>query len=283
MMRGLVFDIETEASPQLQTLLGTTEKIEQLEEIAFSADNGKEEADTVAMVRRFADSNGINIPANWKKPEPMFRKCRDHFDNLIDKAATKQWGCQIRSIACKDVAGVTGDLAWIRENKGALPKKPGYTPPMVWTCDENHDEREVISAFWEHIVSCYQENVTFIGFNIRGRGGWKKGFDIPILRVRHAMLGIPWPGWMPDTCLHDLRYSIHLWDICDVLQEGTCDQWLAMAGLPQKSASGADVANMTPKEVAIYNADDVEKERLLAGIVMQTQPPDIQDLLYADE
>lgn len=261
----LVFDIETRRIADLRKLLGTDEKIERLAGM------------DVADLRRVADRNDIAVAANWKDPEKILNKVKTGFEDMVNKAALKQWGAQICSIACKPLRGVHESLKFLRTGK-AISDEPGYEPPMVWTVNDTYDERQIIHAFMSHLQT-YAVPPILGGFNIRGTTPGRKGFDIPMLRIRCALLGIEWPTWLPSTMYED-RISKMLFDFCDIVKEGTCDQWLKVSGLPPKSASGSSVQDMTPEELFVYNANDVELERLLTGLVIGTQPSYLQNLAY---
>lgn len=260
---GIVFDIETIAHPQLATWLGVDEKIARLDDVT---DDG---------LFKIAAVNDIKV-GNLKDPEKVKAKITKCYRDELDKAAVSQHGCSICTIAAKDVACAGDDLLLIASGK-ELQDYPAYEPPHVWNVTDEHSERDVILAFLEWLSELDGEPV-LMGFNIRGTKSWKQGFDIPILRVRCAMLGITWPLWLPKSINEDRR-SHRLWDICDVLSEGSLDQWLRMAQLPPKTDSGAAVQDMTPEQRAAYCANDVELERLLCGVVLPTQGQELTEML----
>jgi hypothetical protein len=260
---GIVFDIETIRHPQLETWLGTDEKIARLDDV------------TPEGLSKIAAVNDIKI-GNLKDPAKIKDKIVRAYRAELDDAAVKQYGCSICTIAAKDVHDVDYDHSVIRRGK-ELPEADNYKPPHVWTVTDEHSERDVIMAFLEWLAELDAEPV-LMGFNVRGTKSWKQGFDVPILRVRCAMLGIPWPRWLPKN-LGDDRRSHRLFDVCDVLTEGSLDQWLRMAQLPPKTAGGAEVQDMSPDERASYCANDVELERLLCGVVLPTQNQDLTELL----
>ena len=260
---GIVFDIETIRHPQLETWLGTEEKVDRLNDVS---------PENLVKIAAAAD---IKI-GNLKDPAKIKDKIVRAYRSELDDAAVKQYGCSICTIAAKPVYWVATCLEWIREGR-ELPERENYEPPKAWTVTDTHSERDIILAFLECLAELDAEPV-LMGFNIRGTKSWKQGFDIPILRVRCAMLGITWPRWMPSN-LSDDRRSHRLFDICDVLSEGSLDQWLRMAQLPPKTAGGAEVQDMTPEDRALYCCNDVELERLLCGVVLPTQSQDLTDLL----
>ena len=260
---GIVFDLETIRHPNLETWLGTTESVARLHDLS---DEG---------LRQVAAANDIKLGA-MKDPEKVRAKIERHYYGERDKAAVQQHGCSICTIAAKDVRDACVDLGFVQQGR-ELPEREGYEPPHVWSVTDEHSERDVIMAFLDWLC-CMDDDPVLMGFNIRGTKSWKTGFDIPILRVRCAMLGITWPTWLPST-IHEDRRSHRLWDLCDVLSEGSLDQWLRMAQLPPKSDSGAAVQTMDPEQRALYCANDVDLERLLCGVVLPTQGQELTDLL----
>ncbi len=180
----------------------------------------------------FAASEGILL-GNRKDPDKVRAHIIAHFQGIIEKAALKAYGNQIYAIGIADLAGGN---------------------PRVWCADDKHDEGDVLRGFIEYLAS--KGPCVLAGFNIRG-------FDLPTIRIRAAALAIKLPWWWPETVRRDRYETSWVFDAMDVLHEGTCDQWLRMFGLPPKTGSGANIANMTPKQVAQYCADDVERERLL--------------------
>ncbi len=266
--RGIVFDIETIRHPDLRKWLGTDEKVARLEGLPV------EDLLEVAQRNEIAMGKMVNL-------EPIYNKVKAHFEDQYRKAALKQYGAQICTIAAKNVVGAVDDLAVIREG-GTLAEQTGYQPPIVWTADDKWSERDIIAKFLKYIFE-EDTHIMLIGFNIRGTAPGRKGFDIPMLRARCAVLELPWPTQLPRNLSEDRHHDRHLFDICDVFGEGSCDSWLRMCQLPVKTAVGSDVQNMTPQERAEYCANDVELERLLAGLVMQTQPPRISDMLWSND
>jgi hypothetical protein len=257
---GLVFDLETIGHPDLDLRLRTEAKLMELR--ALNPDE----------VRGWAEMRDITVPSNIKDEMKILRRVEDALINARDKAALKPYGNQICAIAVREVRNAAMDAAAIiRGDDDSWPVWDGE----VWATEEDRTERDVIVAFLSHLES-YGGGVVLMGFNIRGQGGWRKGFDIPVLRTRCILLGIPWPEYLPQTIRED-KFSPALFDLCDVFSEGSCDDWLAAAGLPLKSASGAAVANMTPAERREYVANDVELERLLCGLVLPNHK--LRDLL----
>ena len=260
---GLVFDLETIGHPDLDLRLRTEAKLMELR--ALHPDE----------VRGWAEMRDITVPSNIKDEMKILKRVEDALINARDKAALKPYGNQICAIAVREVRNGDKDAsAIIRSDDDSwdasiVTREDGSTPVWdgeVWATDEERTERDVIIAFLSHLES-YGGGVVLMGFNIRGQGGWRKGFDIPVLRTRCILLGIPWPEYLPQTIRED-KFSPALFDLCDVFSEGSCDDWLAAAGLPLKSASGAAVASMTPDERREYVANDVELERLLCGLVL---------------
>ncbi len=259
---GIVFDIETRRHPKLREWLGTDEKVKRLE--GKSIDELKE----VAARHSIAITKMVNR-------DPIYNKIRNHFQDEYNKAALKMYGAEICSIAAKDVRGVYETLSFMEETGMMVADEPGYEPPTVWTVNDKCDERDIIMRFLSWLETYDQP--TLMGFNIRGQAPGMKGFDIPMLRARCAMTRAPWPQWLPSTMAKD-RYHESLFDVKDVFKDGGVDHWLRMAGLPMKTASGAAVQNMTPEELSVYNCSDVELERLLIGLVLPTQSPELQEL-----
>lgn len=259
-MHGVVFDIETTANPEIVARLGIDTKLAEIENL------------DAEQLRHVADREGINIPDRWKKRDPIYNKCVQHYSAQRDKAALASFSNMICTIAARDVAGADEDVRTIKAGEKPAKSWDGW----VMSITEERSETTVIKGFFSYLESF--GDAMLMGFNIRGRGGWKTGFDIPVLRVRCSILGIPWPSWMPSTLSMDMR-SDRLFDCCDVYTEGSCDDWLRAHGLPLKTAGGAAVADMTPKQRSAYCANDVELERLLLGTLLPFQHPRLQDLL----
>ncbi len=245
---GIVWDLETIGHPDLDLRLRTESK---LMEVRSLPPDG---------VRDWAEMRDISVPSNIKDPVKILKRVEDALMSARDKAALKPYGNQICAIAARPVEGADEDVRTLLDGE----ERPVWDG-MVWATDPQ-TERNVILAFLSYLES-FGEKVVLMGFNIRGQGGWRKGFDIPVLRTRCTMLGIRWPRWLPQTLRED-RFHTSLFDLCDVFSEGNCDHWLAAAGLPLKSASGAAVESMTPQERRDYVANDVELERLLCGLVL---------------
>ena len=263
---GIVFDLETVRHPELRTWLETDEKIARLEGC------------DLLQLHQVAEANEIKL-GNRTQYASVHKKIKDHFEDQVNKAALSVCGAQITTIACREIAGVLEDLESYRAGEDYMSDD---WPGMVWTATEEHSEYFVIEAFLEHLES-YGDPVVLMGFNIRGSGGpGQKGFDIPILRARAAVLGTRWPHWLPPNLRED-RYSKNLFDVRDVLFEGTLDSWLRMTGLPIKTASGAAVQDMTPQERGDYCANDVELERMLCGLTLWQQPARLSNLLHRRE
>lgn len=183
----------------------------------------------------FAAENEIKL-GNRNKIESIHPYLKDALNKEANRAALKMYGCEICAIG---VGGINS------------PKV------VAWVTDVDHSEEEVI----RHFISAIQNRQPLlVGFNI-------KDFDIPLLRARCLALGIPWPDFLPQT--KDDRYSNSVFDLRDVLYEGSLDVWLRMLKLPPKTAHGSDVERMTPQERRQYVADDVERERRLARLVMR--------------
>ena len=259
----LVIDWETRRHPDFRKWMGTDEKIERLAKMDLE------------QLNQFAEAFEIGL-GNCVKEPAVLNAIKKNLESQVNKAALKQYGAVICSMAAKDIRGVHDSLKWVREHGGNVADEPFYTPPKVWTVTDETTEYDVILSFMSWLET-FDGEVILGGFNIRGTKPWKAGFDIPVWRARCAMLGIHWPSWLPCT-LHEDRYHKSLLDVCDVFSDGTCDQLLTMAGLPNKTASGAQVATMTTEELSQYNCNDVELERLLLGLVIPTQASYLQEL-----
>jgi len=246
---GVVFDLETIGHPDLDIRLRTESKLMELR--SLPPDD----------VRAWAEMRDISVPSNIKDTAKILKRVEDALMNARDKAALKPFGNQICAIAARPVVGASYDVQSVISGS-----ESSAWDGMVWAIEGDKTERDVILAFLSYLES-FGDNVVLMGFNIRGQGGWRNGFDIPVLRTRCILLGIRWPNWLPPTLRED-RFHASLFDLCDVFSEGSCDDWLAAAGLPLKSASGASVESMTPTERRDYVANDVELERLLCGLVL---------------
>lgn len=258
--QALVLDFETMGRKDVGAYLRTEEKL--------AAVNDMQLDELLQLAAREEISLG-----NAKKFEAVHKAITNYYMKREATLALKPYGCEIASIACHDVAGADEDAIAMRKD-GVEPDWTG----CVWTVDENSTERDVILNFMSYLES-FDTPPVLMGFNIRGRsGGWSRGFDIPIWRIRCLMLDIHWPAWLPSSLSQD-RWWPRLWDLMDVFGEGSCDDWLRACGLPLKMASGSDVENMSPDELRIYNADDAAKERLLCGVVLPSQPSPYCDLL----
>jgi DNA polymerase elongation subunit (family B) len=197
-----------------------------------------DEMEDVEDMLEFAFQEEIAL-GNAKKYESVKKVITEKLDKIVSKAAVKLYGAEIYAIAYAGLAG-------------------GKVKAMAVT--DEVDEAKLIRTFLEALDQGGPH--CMVGFNIRG-------FDLPILRARCAFHQIHWPAWLPRTVRED-RYDTNVvFDIMDVLDEGPLDTWLRVFGLPPKTASGAKVAEMSPREVAQYCADDVERERLLARRVMR--------------
>jgi hypothetical protein len=260
---ALVFDLETTGNPDIGAALRTQEKLETVAEM-------DEEQLNLLAARE-------SIPlGNAKKYDAVLKAVNNYYAKKEGQLALKPYGCTIAAIACQDVRGADEEAEAMRA--GVEPEEGDEWGGMVWGVDDKSTETDVITAFLSYLGT-FSAPPVLMGYNIRGgSGGWRKGFDIPILRSRCIVLGIQWPYWLPASLSQD-RWHPQLWDLMDVFGEGSCDDWLRACGLPLKSASGADVENMAPEEMWQYCADDVAKERLLCGIVLPSQHAPYCDLL----
>lgn len=186
-----------------------------------------------------AEDEDIKL-GNRNKIESIRPFVQDSLRKTARRGAMKMYGCEIVAIG---VGGINS---------------PKVT---AWATDEEHTEEDVLKTFMEAL---HRQPTMLVGFNIRD-------FDIPVLRARCIALGIPWPDYLPQNKFEDRVDRTAVFDIRDVLAEGPLDTWLKMLGLPPKTARGSLVANMSPEERRQYVADDVERERRLARIVMRQQ------------
>jgi hypothetical protein len=188
-----------------------------------------------------AHDEGIKLGKRNKR-ESIYSHLVDHYGKVIEKAALKPYGAEVYAIAFGGLGG-------------------GSIKTMAVT--EEAPETVVITRFLAALEKIAP--VLLVGFNVRN-------FDIPILRTRCALLGLSWPDWMPQNRRQDKYNDDVVWDIQDVLDEGNLDTWLRVCDLPPKTAQGGSVQDMSPREVAQYCADDVERERMLARrIIINTK------------
>jgi predicted PolB exonuclease-like 3'-5' exonuclease len=118
-------------------------------------------------------------------------------------------------------------------------------------------EKELISAFVSRVAELLPQLVTFNG----------SGFDLPVIRYRAMMHGIPAPGLLARPYFH--RYSDCAVDLCDVLSSFGASAKLNLQelckvmGLPGKAngMTGADVDGYYRegriREIAEYCESDV--------------------------
>ncbi|MCP3882372.1 MAG: hypothetical protein GY701_28855 [Sulfitobacter sp.] len=194
-----------------------------------------------------AEHEGVKL-GNRKDPEKVLSCIVDHFERMVDKAALRIYGAEVACIGYADIVG---------------------GPVMVKAADDDCTEKQLIQRFIAALDVDAPRCMT--GFNIRG-------FDLPMLRARCALLGLYWPSWMPATVREDRYETDYVFDAMDVLSEGSLDTWLRVSGLPPKTGKGSEVQDMTPEDTARYCADDVERERMLLQKVLRNVPKH-QDLL----
>ena len=182
----------------------------------------------VEALHDFCTTHEIKL-GNRTKEEAIRNHAIAHIEKQIGKAALKPYGCQIFAIGCADLA----------DGK-----------PRVWA---GRKELVILKAF----VNLLSEAPAILaGFNIRG-------FDLGCLRARCLINSVALPNWFPEDERVDKYDRNNVFDARDLLPEGRLDIWLKAFGLPPKTASGSQVAEMSDDEVRQYCGEDVERERLL--------------------
>jgi hypothetical protein len=167
----------------------------------------------------------LQPPANYKKEEAIAKW-------IAEKVAERREKAPLSPLEGRIVAIGVGPL-WSDE------------PPDVFAAE---DERLVLETLKSYFVG--HEWVIWCGWRIRI-------FDMPFLAARFAVHGIQAP-WLPDP--RDYRSVI---DGADVLTSGHLAEWLQRFGLPPKTGTGAQVADMPIEQITEYCRNDVVVERLL--------------------
>lgn len=225
----IVFDVETRRHHEFDRRMGLEEKVAALEEM-----------DLHELFDLAADLD--ILLGNRNKLESVRPYIADSLRKKADKAALKLFGCEVYAIGCRMVNACD--------------------PAMVWVVDDNHDEASVLRAFVDYLLRYGEHAPVLCGFNIRE-------FDIPVVRTRSIVSGLDLPVMFPRNTREDRFDHDNVFDIRDVLSEGTLDDWLRMWDLPPKTGRGDMVEGMSPAEVRQYCADDVERERMLANMVLR--------------
>lgn len=138
-------------------------------------------------------------------------------------------------------------------------------PPDVFASE---DERLLLETLINYLVGA--EWVIWCGWKIRI-------FDVPFLAARFAVHGLH-AEWIPDP--RDYRSVI---DGADVLTSGHLAEWLQRFGLPTKTGTGAQVADMPIDQIAEYCRNDVVVERLLLRRLAPVYPSLARTGLTHDE
>lgn len=294
----IVFDIETVPHPELEERTGIGKKVAAVDSILSRHDTRQAELteakvpkkDHKDSLRKYVDEL-LDVADKWgvacgkmANAEPIAKKIRDHLRSLVEKAAVKTHGAVVRSIAMRSLRGVDEDLNhWFTTGEVPGPADwPGYVYHTSGETmhHEGVNERDVIEGFFASLVELYGDNLMLAGFNIRGNRPGRKGFDIPMLRCRSVCLGLGWPEWLPSTLAEDRYHKNRTFDVCDVFPEGSMDDILVAMGLPAKTSKGSSVSEMSDDQVAAYNANDVDLERLQIGMCILHSQPMLAHLCY---
>ena len=220
---GLVIDIETRRHPDLKAHLGIDEKVARLDD---------REVDDLKII---AEAEGCKL-GNRKNREAIYSKLLDHYDGMVTKAALRLYGNQVCAIG----------IGLVHDESSCQVAVVGDT--------NHHSEEDVLNAFLRYVDQ--ESPCCIMGFHVRG-------FDIPVLRTRCMLLGLPWPQWLPRDRREDKYELEYVYDLRDTLDEGSLDTWLRVAGLPPKTSHGAAVETMSPTEIAHYCGGDVNRTRLM--------------------
>lgn len=224
MKAGVVFDIETKPNPDLAEILQVDVKIDDLSVMA----------DDDMLV--YADREEIKL-GNRKDPEKIRAHLIAETHKVVDRGALLPFGAEIVAI---------GAALTIEDE-----------PVASWVRSDEHSESDCIEAFFDRFAIEIRSGAPWVGFNLRG-------FDLPLIRARCAVLGVRLPSSFPRDTSRDKYDREHIYDIQDVLGlRGTLDNWLRVFGLPGKRSSGAAVASMTHEELHEYVCEDVHLTRSL--------------------
>ena len=166
-------------------------------------------------------------PANYKDPAKIAEYIAEKKEDQISGMALDPDFCKVKSIAVK---------------------VDGHAIEVILVGD--HTEAEVISWFWSVAKESYQ----ICGYNIIG-------FDLPVLMRRSMELGIKPP----------MVYQLSKYKTDNVLDlMGILYNWSGFKGLKflakrygisetAEGITGAMVDQLSPEELANYNAADVQK------------------------
>jgi len=174
----------------------------------------------------------------------------------LDKVSEKREEGLLKLLERAALDPMTGRIVAI--GHGAL--ESDTEPKVIYedSGDTVADERSVLQQFFDVLLT-YNSNhgrPVLCGWNIRG-------FDLPFLMTRAAILNVEVPGFIPH--LRDYRRIVDAMDVLcpDPSRRVPLDLWLTRFGLPNKTGRGSDVENMPLEDVARYCADDVTRTRML--------------------
>lgn len=216
----MVFDLETVGAANYLEISGIGDTVDKIVDMEFQD------------LMRYCEEHEIKLGP--RKNEKVIREYAiEYQQKKVAKAALFSYGLEIYAIGVADLF------------EGKV---------KVWTTNETHTEKDVVKAFYNHLM---ERPVVLATFNGRE-------WDLPVVRARMAVHGcgqLPW--YFPETKTEDRYNKTTIFDVRDYLLDGKLDTWLRVFGLPPKTGRGDKVAEMTPKEVQAYCGDDVERTRLL--------------------
>lgn len=122
----------------------------------------------------------------------------------------------------------------------------------------DHNEPELLTAFWEFVQVLLQKRISLIGFN-------SNTFDIPFLCRRAFYHGIPIPTIRRGRYLHDIFIDLRdAWGCGEWQPKGNLDDLSRFFGGPAKNGDGAHFHELwhgTPEErqrAAEYALNDLD-------------------------
>ncbi len=174
----------------------------------------------------------IKAPKNYKDQEKIDAYMENAIAEAHDKAA---------------LSPLLGKIVCIGVGFPSLPiESGGENAPTISFWDKMDDEAQILSRFttlWQELSQ--DLDPVLIGYNNRR-------FDHPYLTARMARWSLGPKSW-PHA-----RDYYRVFDLMEKLGDtGRLDDWLQVFGIGAKSASGSEVKDMAPEDVARYCDEDV--------------------------
>lgn len=267
-----VIDCETIAPASIgQEAMALKRRWDEIQKMAV----GYSEGEVCESLLAQCSLRGIK-PGNAKKSEALRALLERDLAKTHGKAALLSYKLEICTVSFACLRGGVKDLDHYRET-GEF-EEPSSASGVFDASGYEDGEAGMLRDLWATLSFMGGGDYSLCGFNITGASrSWTSGFDLKHLRLRSLALGVRWPTHLPQTLRED-RYSKKLYDICQTVDEGKCDDWLEAFGLPMKTASGTLVGGMTAEERSHYCYGDALRERLLYCALNRSNP-NIQEYL----